>query len=185
MATIIAGRFQQQTQVQEVISELLRNGFQEQHVSSFYVNPAGQHDLHPIGGDRDQSPGTQESGKGMAAGEAIGGALGAAAGMAAAPLAGPASVIAGVLVGAHAGSLPGTLSHMADADETPLERHSGMLVAAEVGNAADEADAIATLRAFGACDIERADGVIENGDWSDFDPLSTPVLVDQPPEQRP
>ena len=78
MATIIAGRFAQQTQIQEAIDALLRAGFSQNEISSFYVNPAGQHDYYPLGGDHDKSPGAEESETGSLSGLAAGGAVGAA-----------------------------------------------------------------------------------------------------------
>ena len=64
MTVIIAGRFEQQDEVQEAISALQRAGAPPSQISSFYVNPPGQHDMFPIGGDRDESPGAEDSDKG-------------------------------------------------------------------------------------------------------------------------
>src|SRR5690606_36735755 len=57
MATIIAGRFAQQEEVQHAIAALQQAGAPAAQITSFYVNPQGQHDLYPVGGDRDESPG--------------------------------------------------------------------------------------------------------------------------------
>jgi hypothetical protein len=46
MSNIIAGRFQTQSDVAFAIAELERIGFPRASISSFYVNPAGQHDLY-------------------------------------------------------------------------------------------------------------------------------------------
>lgn len=54
MSTIISGFFQTQDEVQFAISELQRVGFTLDAISAFYVNPAGQHDLYPDGGDEQQ-----------------------------------------------------------------------------------------------------------------------------------
>lgn len=54
-----------------------------------------------------------------------------------------------------------------------------MVIAVEVMGEENEARAIEILRALGAVDIERASGTIIDGDWPDFDPLSTPQLVDR------
>ena len=180
MSTIIAGRVEQQSQVQDAVGALRNAGFPEDQISSFYVNPPGQHDTYPIGGDRDKSPGAEHSSRGTAGG----GALGAAIGIAATPLIGPAGALAGGLVGAHVGSLVGTLSQMDEADETPPVRQSGMLVAISVADDADEARAVQVLRALGAHDLERAEGTIAEGDWRDFDPVSTPVFLDRKPARR-
>jgi hypothetical protein len=175
MATIIAGRFEQQAQVQDVIGALQNAGFPEDQISSFYVNPPGQHDTYQIGGDRDKSPGAEDSSKGAA----TGGAVGAAIGIATTPVTGPA----GPALGAYVGSLIGTLSQMDEAEESPPVRQSGMLVAVSVPDGQHEAHATDVLRALGAHDLERADGTIENGDWIDFNPVSTPTLLNQQTQQ--
>jgi hypothetical protein len=36
------------------------------------------------------------------------------------------------------------------------------------------------LRREGAADVERAQGVWLNGDWTDFDPIASPHMVDAP-----
>jgi hypothetical protein len=177
MTTIISGRFAQQTEVQHAISALVNAGFDEEHISAFYVNPPGQHDLYPIGGDRDQSPGAEHSGRGTVAGGVVGAAIGGLT----TPMTGPVGPIIGTLVGAHLGSLVGTLSQMDDAEQSPPLRHSGMLVAVEAAEPAREEQAAEILRSVGAQDMERMDGTITDGDWSDFNPLSAPAFLDQRP----
>ena len=186
-STIIAGRFQQQSEAEDTVNELLRAGFARDAIATFYVNPPGQHDAYPIGGDRMESPGADDSGKGVAAGAAIG----AAAGAAAAPFLGPVGAVTGGLLGAHVGGLVGSMSQMKERDDSgaPLnardpqaQRQAGMMVAVAVGDEAQEERAIHVLRAAGAADIERAQGTIANGDWSDFNPLDTPALIASPPE---
>jgi hypothetical protein len=181
--TIIAGHFQEQAQVDDMIEELQRAGFQRERIASFYVNPAGQHDAFPIGGDRALSPGAKETDKGVAAGAVAG----AAVGVAATPFLGPVGAGVGGLVGAHIGGLVGGLSQMKEKGETgdsaeesentvPV-RKSGMMVAVAVDAQEEENQAINALRAAGAGDIERAEGTIQNGDWIDFDPVSAPTLL--------
>ena len=177
MATIIAGRFDQQDEVQEAIIAVQSAGFMPDRISSFYVNPAGQHDMYPVGGDRDESPGAEDSDKGSGAGMGAGGAVGAAVGAVATPVMGPVAAITGALVGAHLGSLVGAMSQTDDAEDIPDARHSGMLVAVSVNNADEERLAIDTLRAAGGSRLERSSGMIVDGDWTDFDPLSTPQFV--------
>lgn len=173
MTMIIAGRFAQQDEGQNAVTELQRSGAPLDQISSFYVNPPGQHDQYPVGGDRDESPGSQDSDKGVAAGVGIGGAIGGTAGLAAGPL----GATTGALVGAYVGSLVGSLSQTDnDADIPPL-RKSGVMVAVSVSNAEEEQRAIDTFRAAGGTCIERAQGQIVNGDWVDFDPLSSPRFV--------
>lgn len=189
MTTIIAGSFEQQAQAQDAIDEMLRIGFPADRISSFYVNPAGQHDRYPGGGDHNKSPGAEHSPTGTAAGMTGGGVIGAAVGAATTPLTGPLGAITGAFVGAHVGSLVGSLGKMeedgsgADENEVPV-RHAGMLVAVSVPESADEDRALEALRALKPTYIERAEGSIIDGDWQDFDPVSPPSFVEQQPSQR-
>ncbi len=190
MATIIAGRFQQQSEVEDAIEGLLRAGFERERLSSFYVNPAGQHDAYPIGGDHAVSAGAKETGKGVT----LGAVTGAAVGVAATPFLGPVGTATGGLLGAHIGGLIGSLSEMKEKGETgehaedvenaaPI-RHAGMLVAVAVDDQEYHDRAINVLRSLGATDLERAEGTIENGDWTDFNPVEPPILL-QPAPERP
>jgi hypothetical protein len=185
MQTIIAGRFQQQSEIQQALAEMLRAGFEEDQISAFYVNPPGMHDRYPIGGDHDKSTGAEHTEKGTSKGMAAGGAIGAAIGAATTPVTGPLGAVTGALVGAHLGNLAGTLDQMKDDGErnespdSPL-RHAGMLIAVSVPEPSKESAAIDVLRSLGAADIERAEGTIIDGDWKDFDPVTPPSLVDRP-----
>ena len=184
MSTIVAGHFQLQDQVENARRALMNAGFPEDRISAFFLNQPGQHDLTPIGGDRDKSPGAQETPEGVLEGAATGGAVGAAIGAATAVVTGPVGPIVGGLVGAHVGSLY-SLSKMKEAGEGEeggaanrfAPRKSGMLIAVAADQDGDEARALDVLRSLGSDHIERAKGTIENGDWTDFDPLSLPVLV--------
>jgi hypothetical protein len=182
MPNIVAGTFQLQEQALAAVAALKEAGFARQEVTSFFVNPRGQHDLYPVGGDADDSPGAHHAPKGAVGGAEAGGAvglLGAAVALAALPAIGPAAALLGVGVsagvGAYTGSLAGALSTLGDpADATtdlPPPRKSGMLVAVAVGGQPGEADAVRVLRAQGALEIEYAEGTIADGHWPDFDPL--------------
>lgn len=185
MSTIIAGRFQQQSAVDDAIEELVRAGFARESISTFFVNPPGQHDVFPYGGDHQESAGAHESGKGIAKGAATGAVVGAAA----TAFLGPIGAVTGALLGAHVGGLVGSLSQMKergevgphgeDADNAAPLRRSGLMVSVAIGDD-NESLAIDTLRALGAVDIERARGTIVDGDWSDFDPVSPPNLIQAP-----
>jgi len=188
MTTIIAGRFQEQAEADDTIAELLRAGFARERVSTFYCNPAGQHATYPIGGDNDKSPGAKTSDKNTAAGAVAG----AVVGIAATPILGPVGTVTGGLVGAHLGGLVGGLSgmkdkgdvgdHAEDVENAAPIRRSGMMVAVAVPDQEYEDRALQVLRTLGAEDIERAEGTIENGDWSDFDPMAPMELVQYAPE---
>lgn len=174
MATIIAGRFDQQSQVQEAAQALMRAGFDESHISTFYLGAVERADRLSGEGRRHTSAGAEHTPRGIA----TGGTIGAAVGLAASPLAGPAGVAGGALLGAHLGNLIGTLSQTDEADDSQPIRHPGMMVAVELADTAQEPQAIDVLRSLGAQDLERAEGVIEDGDWRDFNPTSTPHFLD-------
>jgi hypothetical protein len=193
MSYIIAAHFTLQEQVDNARNALIDAGFPAERISAFYVNQPGQHDLYPLGGDREKSPGAKETPQGVAAGMSAGGAVGAAIGAATMPLTGPAGPVVGALVGAHVGSLysfkdlkeagepeggaenaSGAVS--GDANEERA-RKAGMLIAVALGGEAEQPRALAVFRRLGASQLEQAQGNISDGDWTDFDPLSVPVLI--------
>lgn len=188
MSTIIAGHFQLQEDTARARDALLAAGFSAERISTFFVNPPGQHNALDLGGDRDKSPGAKESDAGVAKGVATGSAVGAVVGAATAPVTGPLGAVVGALVGGHVGSLY-SFSHMKEAGEPEKgsianqveQRPSGMLVAVALPDSDDmlaqEQRAIDVLRQLGAHHIEEAEGTIVNGDWQDFNPLSLPVLI--------
>ena len=124
----------------------------------------------------------------------MGAAAGAAVGVAATPFLGPVGTVTGGLLGAHVGGLVGSLSkmkekgetgeHGEDADNAVPVRHSGLLLAVAVGEQDDEDHAINLLQSLGAIELERAQGTIENGDWTDFDPTATPHPLHHAPQER-
>lgn len=185
MTHIIAGRLQQQEQVQDVIDALKRVAFVESGMTSFFLNPPGQHDLLPLGGDREESPGAKESGAGGAVGIAGGGAVGAVVGLAGVSVLGFLGPVLGAAVGAHVGSLVGSVAEMKEKGEAESDgenrfeqRKSGMMVGVNVIDAGEEQIAVRVLRSFGANHIERSEGQIVNGEWPDFNPIAIPKLID-------
>ena len=185
MSTIVAGHFQLQDQINQARNELMNAGFAEDQISSFFLNQPGQHDMTVIGGDRIQSPGAAESPLGVVEGAATGGAIGAALGLVTTPVTGPVGPVVGGLLGAHVGSLY-SLTKMKEAGEQEKggtgenlfePRKPGMVVAVAADGPGDEEKALEVLHRLGSDHIERAHGTIEHGDWTDFDPLSTPVLI--------
>ncbi|MDC8760094.1 hypothetical protein [Janthinobacterium fluminis] len=181
MASIVAGHFELQEQVEAARAALTRAGFAEGRISAFYVNQPGQHDVYELGGDRARSPGAKETPEGVGRGVLAGGVVGAALGAASAVVTGPVGPVLGALLGAHVGSLY-SLHSMKEAgapergDENRLApRRPGMLLAVQADDARQRARALALLRDLGAANIEQAEGAIVDGDWGDFDPLSVPV----------
>lgn len=184
MSSIIVGRFQLQDETEYAVDELVQAGYPRDAITTFYLNPAGQHDLYPGGGDRDKSPGAKDTDTGVAAGAATGAIVGATVGSATVPVTGVAGPVLGGLVGAHLGSLVGSLNATDDTDagsghtQEAEVRKAGMRVAIEVDGVPQENEAIALLHSLKAADIERSEGHIEHGDWDDFDPLTPPRYVD-------
>jgi hypothetical protein len=188
--TIIAGRFDEQLLAETAMTALEATGFLPDQVATFFVNPAGQHDLHGTTRDPGASAGAHHAGAGAIAGAATGTGMGVVVGVATVPVLGPIAVLAGAGVGAYIGSLAGALQRTGAPgrsageparsdqarDEAP-PRKSGMLVAVSATSSSEEASAISVLRAQGAADLERAQGSITQSQWTDFDPLSTPALV--------
>jgi hypothetical protein len=200
MTSIIAGRFEQESQAQAAVAALHSGAFAADDVTVFFVNPPGQHATYPIGGDRDASPGAKHAESGALKGVAVGSAVGAGVGLAASPVLGPAAILAGAGAGAYAGSLVGALNKMEEkpatakpdeqvaapgqsadvpADVKPV-RSAGVMVAVRAVEFSKRVNAVNILRAAGAQDIERADGNWQAGQWIDFAPLKPPLLVDLP-----
>lgn len=184
MTTIIAGRFDEQSKLDQAVAALRQAGFPQDQISTFYVNPAGRHARFPIGGDHDKSPGAENSGLGTAAGTATDSIVGGIVGAATAPVTGPIGTATGALVGAHIGNLIGGLGAMKEDGEGPQEnpvpvRQSGLLAAVSTPVASSQSRAISILRERGAHDIEMNEGKISQGDWEDFDPAAPPRLIEE------
>lgn len=194
MTTLIAGRFSQQTQAENASAQLIRMGFSARDMSLFYVNPQGQHDIYPIGGDEDESPGTHHASSGAVVGAAGGVGVGTLVGAATLPILGPAGPLLGAAVGAYTGSLVGALNTMkkheehaehvemaeqnnvSSNDENVEDAHprkAGVLLAVAVVTPEQRANAIEILGAT-ALEVEEAEGQLQNGQWTDFDPR-TPI----------
>ncbi len=192
MTTLIAGRFSQQTHAETASAELLRSGFSARNMTLFYVNPQGQHDIYPIGGDVDESAGTHEAGSGAIQGAAGGGGMGALVGAATLPVLGPLGPILGAAVGAYTGSLVGALNKLKKSEDhsdgsegeqninppnEPIARKAGVLLAVAVETPEQRENAIQILRTS-ALEIEEAEGTMSNGEWTDFNP-SKPIKIAQ------
>ncbi|MGH8852043.1 MAG: hypothetical protein ACREYD_13720 [Casimicrobiaceae bacterium] len=199
MTPIIAGRFEQEERAEQAVAALRQQGFAAEDITTFYLNPPGQHATFPVGGDRDASHGATHAHGGALKGAAVGGVVGLGVGAAVAPLIGPAGALAGAGAGAYVGSLAGALSDMGESDSAakaageppetpddgvPQERRAGFIVAARAPEYARRVIAANVLQSIGANDVERADGTWQMGKWVDFDPLQAPKLVDLPAAGR-
>ncbi|MES2153090.1 MAG: hypothetical protein V4508_25200 [Pseudomonadota bacterium] len=183
MSTILAGHVQLQDDAKSVRDALLRVGFRDDQISTFFVNQPGQHDMTPYGGDYMESPGAKQAPVGIGEGIAVGGAVGAAVGAVSSIVAGPIGPVVGALVGAHVGSLY-SFSKMKEAGDQEADgsnqkrpRLSGMLVAVALPVKSDQPRAMDVFSRLGVHHLELAEGTILGGDWVDFNPLSLPVLL--------
>lgn len=166
MAIIIAASLQLQTQAEDAVGKLILAGFAPEKVTSFFINPPGQHALYPIGGDRYQSPGmvAKPESAFVDIAEAVVGVMHDKK---------HSGFSDGASQSGNASTDGGVTSH---ASLAPPHR-AGMLVAAEVADKTDQDKAITLLTQFGAHNIEKAEGEIVDGEWRDFDPLSEPAYI--------
>jgi hypothetical protein len=185
MPDIVAARFPTLQEGQRVAALLQQAGFADEHLCTFYCNPAGQHGTFPIGGDRNESPGAEATASGAQKGVATGAGAGLAVGLATAPLLGPVAIAAGAALGAQAGSFAGTFSNVSDPERKNAKsqprkviRSSGVITAVALSDQTHQAKAVDILKSNGGLDIEYAQGTIEQGDWKDFDPLQEVKLID-------
>jgi len=193
VSLIVAARFDSFPEAEDAGRKLFAAGFARQDVSIFFVNPAGQHDRYPLGGDQATDPGARKTQRGAVAGAVVLGLAGAVIGSVIWRYA-AGSVLALVIavgVGAYIGSLGGALFATRSAARAYRAGHStgvrraGVLTAVHV-TAATEAAAARVLRDCEGKDVEKAEGRWRDGDWVDFDPVAAPVLSDKvqarPPE---
>ena len=184
MTTIIAGGFETYDGANTAMRRLREAGVSEENLCSFRVNPPGEHDETPIGGDHDESPGAHHAGGGSVKGAAVGAIAGAAAGAVASTVLGPVAIAGGAGVGAYTGALVGALGSMDEATHRDEVRPAENLVAVNVGaSEIDESRAIAIFEQCGAMQVERAEGTWADGEWADFDPVVAPRLIRR--EDRP
>ena len=183
MSRIIAGRFDATVDADGAIEALRREGFAREEIDSFYVAPAGQNDMTPLGGDAPRaSAGARFAGFGAVAG-ALGGALvGVLAALAIGSRYGAVAVLFAAGLGAYLGSFLGAMRKVRGARpseasiEHPVEPKAGRLVAVRADRPGTDSAALRVLREFRARDLGLADGTWRNG-WKDFDPrapLMTP-----------
>lgn len=180
MATIIAGGFDVYSKTQAALERLREAGVAEGNLCEFRVNPGGEHDQTPIGGDRMESPGAKHVDRGAVKGAAIGAAIGTAAGVAATPFLGPAGIVAGAGVGGYTGSLVGGMGETNQEVQPEHEdvRPAEALVAVNVSaGSVDEATIVRIFEECGAQQVEKAEGTWEDGEWADFNPVSRPNLI--------
>ena len=180
MATIIAGGFDVYSKTQAALQRLRDAGIADEYICEFRVNPPGEHDQTPIGGDRMESPGAKHAEEGAGKGAGVGAVVGAVVGVAATPLLGPAGIAAGAGVGGYTGSLIGSMNETKEEGTPDHEdvRPAEAMVAVNVDGAGIAAEQVVRLfEECGAQQIEQAEGTWADGEWVDFDPVSRPQLV--------
>lgn len=190
MKTLIVGHYDLQDEAEIAARDMVRAGFAVNETSLFYLNPQGQHALHPVGGDEDESPGTHEAQSGAARGAAGGAGAGALIGAATIPVLGPAGPLLGAAVGAYTGSLVGALNNMEEPPRTRADtprnnatsdaefeaRKSGYLLAVAVNTPTERKYAIEILGERAQL-LEETEGNLQNGEWTDFDPLAPGTVI--------
>ena len=187
MSPIVAGRFQTFEQAEGAVQALTDANINREDISVFYVNPTGQHGAVTTTGDSALSdPAALESESDVVAGAAAGGAIGLAVGIAAAaPLVGAAVAVTAMGVGAYTGSFAGNLAGAGDADiPAPLPRRAGVLVAVRLEEDLALQRVSIILSAQDGEDIELADGVLRDGKWIDFDPVTPQRFISAPVDLR-
>ena len=171
---VIAGRFDTFDEANAAKARLLEHGFAAERISVFFNNPPGRHAVTEIGGDEHADPEAKHAAGGALAGAAAGAGLGLAA-----LSTGPFGVAALAATGAYVGALAGAVNATDETPhEQPMRRPSGVIVAALADGREDEAADV--LRECGADHLERAQGTLIDGDWTDFDPVAMPQLIDAP-----
>ena len=121
MKTLIVGRFARYDQGETAVNAFQQAGFSVNEMSLFYINPLGQHDLHSLGGDEDESAGTHDAGASAVAGAVGGVGVGSLLGLVALPVLGPVGPLLGAAVGAYTGSFIGALGGMKQSEEAATE----------------------------------------------------------------
>jgi outer membrane lipoprotein SlyB len=186
MSLIVAGRFTTFAFAEAAAQQLFAEGFVEEDVNLFFVNPRGQHAHHAADTLR-SVPFTPRPPKHQTRSAVLGAVAGAVVGVALfAAISG--SIIVAVLaagVGAYAGSMIGTTIEARMRASPPLDevvrhavhheaRDSGVVVAVHV-SPESQARAAQVLAQAGGQAIERATGRWHHGRWADFDPTKPPM----------
>jgi F0F1-type ATP synthase assembly protein I len=186
VSLIVAARFDTFQHAESAARRLFGAGFAEDDVSIFFVNPAGHHDIHPLGGDESSDAGARNVHIGAIAGAGLVAMVGALLGTLLWLYVGasPYVLVLAVCVGAYIGSLAGGLLATRTTARRPRAGHSagvrkGGVLAAVHATPETEADAARILKAEGGLDVEKAGGRWRNGDWVDFNPLAAPRLSDK------
>lgn len=195
MSLIVAGRFTTFPAAEAAAEKLYAEGFVEEDVNLFFVNPRGQHARHaPHVTSAGASPAgliaSSHHTRNITAGAVAGAVVGVVI-FSAFSAALPSVVIAagvGAWLGARIGASVGV---KAAAPQAPAHReivhhetrNSGVLLSVHVCYE-NQDFAAQLLREAGASDIERASGAWHDGHWADFDPTRAPMPFGEPGRQQ-
>lgn len=179
MEQIIAGQFSTRGNADEVAIQIEKY-IERADICIFHNNAPGQHDAYVLGGDEDEDPGAAGAENSAAATAVAGGIAAGAVGALGGTVVALAAAAAGAYTGAFAGAMNG-LGEQAEKSKAAERRPGCVMLSVRIADPMNESRVIATLRRLGAVDIERASGIWLNGDWSDFNPVAAPHLVDGTP----
>lgn len=181
---IVVGQYDDFATAEAARDDLRGVGVTEADTEIFQLNAPGQHDAYALGGDEFADAGARGGEDGAGAGAALGAAAGLAVGVVAAPVVGPLAAVAGVAAGAYVGSLRGAVGTMGEhgAQQAAFvpDRPAGVRLAVHCGQGSARDACIEILRRHGAKSIELGAGTWNAG-WTDFDPLSKPHWLVEPP----
>lgn len=178
MDIIIAGVFLNDADSARAAADLARLPGGAPEVARFYNSPQSHHVPGEPGGVAPPGIESRRAGTHAVRGAGAGVAPGIAVGIAAAPVVGPAGPVIGATLGAYVGSLIGAMQGQSAEGGAPAPvRRGGPVVAVVAATHEQEQAAARVFAAAGAVQIERASGRIVAGDWVDYDPDSTPVLL--------
>jgi uncharacterized protein YcfJ len=186
MSLIVAGRFTSFAVAEAAARQLFAEGFVEEDVNLFFVNPRGQH-AHLAADTLRSVPFTPSPPRHPARGAIVGAVAGAVLGVALFAAFSGSAVVAVLAagVGAYVGSMIGATIEARKRALPPLgevvrhavhheARDSGVLVAVHV-SPESQSHAAQVLARAGCQAIERATGRWNHGRWADFDPTKPPM----------
>lgn len=199
MSKVINGNFQDLDAAKRAVEDLLSMGFSADRTTCFSLTliaertkKTGHTPANDVLSDADHAvqTGLEKEAPAAAEGALLGAAVGGAIGVAFALGAPPLAAATALGIGAYGGSLYGALSGMEAADakateaaeatamkQTSHARQSGTLVAAVANGEVQLDSAKRILQSHGATDIELREGILQNGQWLDFNPSSPLQLL--------
>jgi hypothetical protein len=188
MSLIVAGRFTTFPAAEAAAEKLYAEGFVEEDVNLFFVNPRGQHARYAARG-ASAPPGfalsphhTRNITAGAVAGAVVGVVIFSAfsAALPSVVIAAGVGAWIGARIGASVGNKAAAQQAQAHREIVHHEtRSDGVLLSVHVCYENQDL-AAQLLRETGATDVERASGQWHDGHWADFDPTRAPMPFAEP-----